>query len=65
MIYAQKKTEAYPDLSNERKYEVDRVFSDRKIKIGKRKYLAAEFDLYHNDEPVSFKMAYLWQGIQD
>ena len=65
MIYAQKKTEAYPDLIGNHRYEVERVFSDRRIKIGKKKYLVSEFDLYHNDEPVSFKKAYLLQVIKD
>ena len=65
MIYAQKKTDAYPDLIGNQRYEVERVFSDRRIKIGKKKYLVSEFDLYHNDEPVSFKKAYLLQVIND
>ena len=65
MIYAQKKTDAYPDLIGNQRYEVERVFSDRRIKIGKNKYLVSEFDLYHNDEHVSFKKAYLLQVIND
>lgn len=65
-MFARMKNDGYVDLTPDFPYEIEKVLSNKYIKLkhSPRRYKASCFKLYHNDEEITFKEAYLLYRVQ-
>lgn len=59
-MFAFMKDDGYVDLTPDFPYEIEKVFSNKylKLKIGPRRYKASSFYIYHKGKQISIEKAY-------